>query len=258
LFKPLAYTKTFSMIVAAALAVTLDPAMRLMFTRMRDFTFRPRWLSRIASAILVGKIYSEESHPISRILIAVYAPICAFTLRRKWLVIVAAVATVVLTIPAYQKLGAEFMPPLDEGSLLFMPSTLPGLSITEAQRLIQTQDRIIMRFPEVQSVLGKAGRAETSTDPAPLSMMETIIVLKPPDQWRRTSTWYSDWAPDWMTRLLRHFTPDQVSTEQLVEEMNQALKLPGASNAWTMPCQEPHRHVDDRYPYSGRREDCGS
>ena len=235
LFKPLAYTKTFSMIVAAVLALTLDPAMRLLFTRMHDFDFRPRWLARTASAVLVGKIHSEENHPVSRILIAIYEPICALTLRWKWLVIAAALATVVFTVPIYEKLGSEFMPPLDEGSLLFMPSTLPGLSITEAQRLIQTQDRIIMRFPEVQSVLGKAGRAETSTDPAPLSMMETVIVLKPHDQWRRTPTWYSDWATDWMTRVLRHFTPDHISTEQLVEEMNRALKLPGASNAWTMP-----------------------
>src|SRR5262249_25953072 len=150
-----------------------------------NFNFRPRWLSRIANAVLVGKIHSEENHPISRILIALYQPVCAWTLRWKWLVIAAAVATVILTLPVYETLGSEFMPPLDEGALLFMPSTLPGLSVTEAQRLIQTQDRIIMRFPEVESVLGKAGRAETSTDPAPLSMMETIIVLKPRDQWRR-------------------------------------------------------------------------
>src|SRR6266568_798625 len=131
LFKPLAYTKTFSMIVAAGLAITLDPAMRLLFTHMQAYNFRPRWLSRIANAVLVGTIHSEETHPISRILIAVYAPICAFVLHWKWLVIAAAVATVVLTIPTYEKLGSEFMPPLDEGSLLFMPSTLPGLSVLE-------------------------------------------------------------------------------------------------------------------------------
>jgi len=235
LFRPLAYTKNFSMIIAAVLAVTLDPAMRLLFTHMKNFSFRPAWLARVANAVLVGKIHSEESHPISRILIHAYEPICAWSLRWKWLVLTGAVAVVVATVPVYERLGSEFMPPLDEGTLLYMPSTLPGISVTEAQRLLQVQDRIVKQFPEVDRVLGKAGRAETSTDPAPFSMMETVIVLKPHDQWRFVDTWYSDWAPQWLRPALRRITSDRLSTEQLVEELDQALKLPGTTNAWTMP-----------------------
>ena len=235
LFKPLAYTKNLSMIVAAVLAITLDPAMRLIFTHMRNFEFRPRWLARATNAILVGKIHSEENHPISRILIRLYEPVCAWSLRWRWVVLTGAIALVAVTVPIYQKLGSEFMPPLDEGTLLFMPSTLPGISIDEAQRLMQIQDRIIRSFPEVESVMGKSGRAETSTDPAPLSMMETVIVLKPHDRWRKRDTWYSSWAPEWLQRPLRRITPDRISTDQLVDEMNEALRLPGATNAWTMP-----------------------
>ena len=235
LFKPLAYTKSFSMIVAAGRAITLDPARRLLFTHMQNFSFRPRWLARVTSAVLVGKIHSEEIHPISRILIRVYEPVCAWCLRWKWAVIVGAVALVALTVPVYQKLGSEFMPPLDEGSLLFMPSTLPGISLDGAQRLMQVQDRLIRQFPEVESVLGKAGRAETSTDPAPLSMMETIIVLKPQSEWPKTGTWYTAWAPHWLLPALRRITPDHISTDALINNMDEALRLPGASNAWTMP-----------------------
>ncbi|MCL5745804.1 MAG: CusA/CzcA family heavy metal efflux RND transporter, partial [Acidobacteria bacterium] len=235
LFKPLAYTKNFSMIIAAVLAITLDPAMRLLFTHMKNFEFRPRWLARVTNAVLVGKIHSEESHPISKILIRLYEPICASSLRWKWFVIGGAVALVILTVPVFERLGSEFMPPLDEGTLLYMPSTLPGISVTQAQQLLQVQDRIIKQFPEVQTVLGKAGRAETSTDPAPFSMMETVIVLKPEDQWRKVDRWYSSWAPDWAKNIFRRFTPDHISSDQLVDEMNQSLKIPGTSNAWTMP-----------------------
>ncbi len=235
LFRPLAYTKNFSMIVAAVLAITLDPAMRLLFTHVRQFSFRPAWLARAANAVLVGRIHGEESHPISRVLIRAYEPVCRWSLRWKWVVIAAALAVVAVTIPIYQRLGSEFMPPLDEGTLLYMPTTLPGISVTEAQRLLQIQDRIIRRFPEVERVLGKAGRAETSTDPAPLSMMETTIVLKPHDEWRSVPTWYSDWAPAWLIPVLRRATSDRLSTEQLVAQMNDALKLPGVTNAWTMP-----------------------
>jgi Cu(I)/Ag(I) efflux system membrane protein CusA/SilA len=235
LFKPLAYTKTFSMIIAAVLAITLDPAMRLLFTHMKNYDFRPRWLARATNAVLVGTIHSEETHPISKILIRLYAPICDLALRWKWFVIAGAVALVAITFPVFERLGSEFMPPLDEGSLLYMPSTLPGISITQAQQLMQVQDRIIKRFPEVSTVLGKAGRAETSTDPAPFSMMETVIVLKPETEWRKVDTWYSSWAPNWAKAVFRRFTPDHISTDQLVEEMNQALKIPGTSNAWTMP-----------------------
>lgn len=235
LFKPLAYTKNLSMIVAAVLAITLDPALRLFFTHARVFQFRPLWLARVTTAVLAGRIHSEEKHPISRLLIRLYEPVCAWSLRRKWVVIGAALATVLLTIPVFRRLGSEFMPPLDEGTLFYMPTTLPGISIGEAERLLRLQDRIITSFPEVETVLGKAGRAETSTDPAPLSMMETLIVLKPKELWRKRSTWYSSWAPEWLKPVLRRITPDHIPAEQLVEELDQALKLPGVSNAWTMP-----------------------
>jgi Cu(I)/Ag(I) efflux system membrane protein CusA/SilA len=237
LFKPLAYTKNLSMIIAAVLAITLDPAMRLLFTHMNNFSFRPRWLARVVNAVLVGKIHSEENHPISRILIRVYDPICRWSLRWKYVVILGAVAMVVLTIPIYEKIGSEFMPPLDEGTLLYMPSTLPGISVTEAEKLMQVQNRIIKGFPEVLTVMGKSGRAETSTDPAPFSMMETIVVLKPHEQWRKVDTWYSkwNWAPEWLIAAFRRVTPDHISTERLVDELNEALTLPGVSNAWTMP-----------------------
>ncbi len=237
LFKPLAYTKNLAMVIAAILAVTLDPAIRLLFTRVDPFTFRPRWVAAIANAILIGKIHSEERHPISRILIRLYDPVCRWALRYKYLVITAALALVAITVPVYQRLGSEFMPTLDEGTLLFMPTTLPGISITEAEKLMQVQNRIIKQFPEVSTVMGKSGRAETSTDPAPFSMMETIIVLKPTSEWRKVKTWYSDWTrvPAWVIDLCRRITPDHISTEQLTNEMNAALSLPGVSNAWTMP-----------------------
>ena len=235
LFKPLAYTKNLSMIIAAVLAITLDPAMRLLLTRVHPFTFRPRWLARVATSVFVGTIHAEEHHPISRVLIAVYEPVCRWTLRWKWLVLALATGLVFATVPAWQRLGSEFMPPLDEGALLYMPSTLPGISVTEAGRLLQTQDRIIRQFPEVERVLGKAGRADTSTDPAPFSMMETVITLKPRDQWRHVDTWYTDWAPAWALPALRRITSDRLSTEALVQQMNEALALPGTTNAWTMP-----------------------
>ena len=234
LFKPLAYTKTFTMIAAALLAVTLDPALRLLFTRMRGVAFRPQWLSRLTNALLIGKIHSEEKHLVSRLLIRLYLPAVKWSLRRKWAVIGSAVALVAITIPVYQRLGSEFMPPLDEGSLLFMPTTTPGISVSEAQKLLQLQDRILMSFPEVERVLGKAGRAESATDPAPLSMMETLIQLKPKAQWRKVNTWYDNW-PAWVKPVFRHIRPDTVSTEELISKMDQALRLPGVANAWTMP-----------------------
>jgi Cu(I)/Ag(I) efflux system membrane protein CusA/SilA len=234
LFKPLAYTKTFAMIVAAVLALTLDPAMRLLFFRKENFRVRPRWLAGLVNGVLVGTIHSEDKHPISRVLMRVYEPVVRAALRWKWLIIAGALALVAVTVPVYLRLGSEFMPPLDEGSLLFMPTTLPGISVAEAQRLMQAQDRILMRFPEVERVLGKAGRAETSTDPAPFSMMETVISLKPKSQWRKVATWYDNW-PQWTKALCAHITPDHISTDQLVTEMNDALRIPGVSNAWTMP-----------------------
>jgi Cu(I)/Ag(I) efflux system membrane protein CusA/SilA len=235
LFKPLAYTKTLSMIVAALLAITLDPVLRVSFTHLRNFNFRPLWLCRTANALLVGTIHSEEKHPISRFLIRLYEPVASWSLRWKWVVIIGALLMVILTVPAFMKLGSEFMPPLDEGALFYMPSTMPGISITEAQKLLQVTDRIIKQFPEVDHVLGKAGRAETATDPAPLSMLETVIILKPKSEWRKVHTWYSSWAPEWLTSIFRHVTPDHISQEELIEQMNKALEITGVSNAWTMP-----------------------
>ncbi|GBC81752.1 Cation efflux system protein CusA [bacterium HR10] len=238
LFKPLAFTKNFSMAIAAVLAITLDPAIRLLFTRAREFDFRPRWLCRLANAILVGKIHSEEKHPISRPLMRVYEPVVHFVLRHPYATIASALLIVALTVPIYFRLGSEFMPPLDEGVLLYMPTTLPGISVTEAARLLQVQDKILKSFPEVERVFGKVGRAETATDPAPFSMVETVVVLKPPDQWPKVKRWYSDWAPPWMQRVLRRIWPDRRTTEELIYGpggLNEALQLPGVVNAWTMP-----------------------
>jgi Cu(I)/Ag(I) efflux system membrane protein CusA/SilA len=235
LFKPLAYTKNFSMIVAAILAITLDPAMRLLFTHAQAFDFRPRWLARLFNGLIGAKIHAEENHPVSRVLMRLYEPVCRLSLEYKWAVIGVSVLMLLVTIPAYLSLGSEFMPELDEGSLLYMPTTLPGLSVTEAQRLLQVQGRILKEFPEVDRVFGKAGRAETSTDPAPLSMMETTVLLKPREQWRKVPTWYSDWAPEWLQFHFRHITSDRLSTKDLIAQMDRALQLPGTSNAWTMP-----------------------
>jgi Cu(I)/Ag(I) efflux system membrane protein CusA/SilA len=223
------------MIVAACLAITLDPALRLLFTRVRRFEFRPPWLCRVANTVLVGHIHSEESHPISRVLGRLYEPVVRWSLRWKWTVIGGSVGLILATVPVFFKLGSEFMPPLDEGALFYMPTTMPGISITEAQRLLQVSDRIIRQFPEVDRVLGKAGRAETSTDPAPLSMLETVITLKPQAEWRRVPTWYSGWAPEWLKPVFRPLTSDRISTEDLVNQLDKALQLPGVSNAWTMP-----------------------
>ncbi len=235
MFRPLAYTKTLTMAVAALLAITVDPALRLLLTRVEPFDFRPRWLCRAINALLVGQVSPEDRHPVSRRLMRVYEPVVRWTLRWKWLVVTAALALIVITIPVFFSLGSEAMPPLDEGAILYMPATLPGISIGQAEQLLQTSDRIIRRFPEVDRVLGKAGRAETATDPAPLSMLETVVILKPRAAWPRIPTWYSSWAPEWAKRVFRRFSPDTISTDELVSEMNQALRVPGVSNAWTMP-----------------------
>lgn len=235
MFKPLAYTKTLAMLIAAGMAITLDPALRLLLARVDRFDFRPSWLCRVANALLVGKIRREEDHAISRWMIRIYEPVVRWTLRRKWAVISGAVALVVVAVPVFLQLGSEFMPPLDEGVILYMPSTMPGISITQAQQLLQTTDGILARFPEVDRVLGKAGRAETSTDPAPLSMLETVIVLKPRSEWRHVDTWYSSWSPDFVKPLLRHITPDTISSTELVHLLDESLKVPGVTNAWTMP-----------------------
>jgi copper/silver efflux system protein len=236
LFRPLAYSKNLAMAIAALLAVTLDPAMRMLFARIEPYRFRPRPLAWLATQALVGKYYSEELHPISRFLHRIYEGPCRFVLRHARVTIAASVALVALTIPVYMKLGSEFMPPLNEGTILYMPSAVqPGMSVAEAQNALQLQDKILRTFPEVERVFGKAGRANTSTDPAPFSMMETTVVLKPESAWREKKQWYSAWAPEWLKGSLRPFWNDRISEEELKDEMNAALQLPGISNAWTMP-----------------------
>ena len=166
----------------------------------------------MANAVLVGKIHREEKHPLSRVLMWMYQPVVEFALRFKWLVVLAAAAVVAVTVPVYFRLGSEFMPPLNEGVLLYMPTALPGLSVTEGTRLLHLQDKILKEFPEVQSVFGTIGRANTPTDNSPMGMVNTTIVLKPKEQWRSGMTF-----------------------EKLVAEMDRALQFPGFPNTWTMP-----------------------
>ena len=235
LFKPLAYTKNLSLVVAAFLAITLDPALRVSMTTFKVYRFKPRWLAGAANALVGGRVRPEEDHPVSRALMRLYEPVVAWALTHRALVLGGALTLVLATIPIYRQIGSEFMPPLDEGSLLYMPTTMPGISIAEAQRLLQVSDTILKGFPEVDRVLGKAGRAETSTDPAPLSMLETVVTLKPRSEWRKTETWWTGWAPGLIRPILRRITPDHLSHEALVTELNEAVKLIGVSNAWTMP-----------------------
>ncbi len=235
LFRPLAYSKNLAMGLAAILAITLDPALRMMFARIDPFTFKPKFLANLASHALVGKYYSEEKHPISLALFRIYEPACRFVLRRPKTVIAAAIGMVLLSIPVYLKLGREFMPPLNEGTMLYMPTTLPGLSVAQAQDLLVRQDKLLKGFPEVERVFGKAGRADTSTDPAPFSMMETTVVLKPQSQWSAKERWYSKWAPNFIKPILRPIWPDRISWDELVAKMDSVVRFPGVTNAWTMP-----------------------
>lgn len=235
MFRPLAYTKTMAMSVAALMAITLDPALRLLLTRVRRFEFSPAWLCRLINALLVGRIRPEEKNPISRSLMRLYEPAVQWTLRHKRIMFAAAGALILSTIPVLASLGSEFMPPMDEGTILYMPTSIPGISIDQAHQILQTTDRILKQFPEVDHVLGKAGRAETATDPAPLSMLETMITLKPREQWRHTDTWYSRWAPEGVKTILRHITPDVISSDELIARMDAAVRVPGVRNAWTMP-----------------------
>ncbi|HKZ77497.1 MAG TPA: efflux RND transporter permease subunit [Pyrinomonadaceae bacterium] len=238
LFKPLAYTKNFSMAIAAFLAITLAPAMLMLLMRRDPYRVRPRFLSRLVNGFLVGTIHSEENHPISRPLMKIYHPVCDLVLRHTWTVVILAVIAVVLTIPVFNRLGSEFMPPLNEGVLLYMPTTMPGISVTQTERLLQVMDKQLKSFPEVKRVFGKAGRAETATDPAPFSMMETVVELKPESEWPKVPRWYSSRAPDWLQGILRRAWPDHKSMDELIYGpggMNEALQLPGVSNAWTMP-----------------------
>jgi copper/silver efflux system protein len=192
LFGPLAFTKTFAMAAAALLSVTLVPALMILFVR--------------------GRIVPEHRNPVNRLLVGIYRPLIAAVLRARVATLVLALGVLVATIWPARQLGSEFMPELNEGTLLYMPTTLPGLSVTKAAELLATQDRIIKAFPEVASVYGKAGRAGTATDPAPLEMFETIIRLKPPEAWR-----------------------PGVTLASLRAEMDKALQFPGVSNAWTQP-----------------------
>ncbi|MBI3004467.1 MAG: efflux RND transporter permease subunit [Ignavibacteriales bacterium] len=194
LFKPLAFTKTFSMAFATILAITLSPPLIALWVR--------------------GRIRSEKENPISRFLIKVYQPTVEFTLKHSKAVVIAAAVLMAITVPVYFQLGSEFMPPLNEGTILYMPTSVPGMPISEAAKVLQVQDKLLKQFPEVQTVFGKIGRAETSTDPAPLSMVETIVTLKPEDQWRPGMTW-----------------------DKLIDEMNEKLKFPGMANIWWMPIQ---------------------
>jgi copper/silver efflux system protein len=192
MFAPLAYTKTFAMAGAALLSITLVPVLMHLFIR--------------------GKILPERKNPVNRFLIWIYRPVIAWVMRWKKLTIGAAVVMLSVSVFPAMKLGSEFMPVLNEGSLLYMPITLPAVSVTKSAELLQTQDKIIKSFPEVASVFGKAGRANTATDPAPLEMAETIINLKPESEWR-----------------------DGMTIDKLIAELDQALQIPGVSNAWTMP-----------------------
>jgi Cu(I)/Ag(I) efflux system membrane protein CusA/SilA len=234
LFKPLAYTKNLAMAIAALLAITLDPAMRMLFTRMDYAHFRPRWLSGLFNRVSVGRYYPEEQHPISRRLFRIYEPVCNFVLRHKALTIMAALGLIAATVPVYFQLGSEFMPPLYEESILYMPTTLPGISVTEAQKLLQTMDQRLKQAPEVERVFGKAGRAETSTDPAPFSMVETTILLKPPSEWRKKERWHSG-LPEFLQVPLRHIWPDRISSDELIADLDREMQFPGVVNAWTMP-----------------------
>jgi Cu(I)/Ag(I) efflux system membrane protein CusA/SilA len=234
LFKPLAYTKTLAMALAALLVITLDPAVRMLFTRMEPFRMRSRWFAKLMNSVFVGRYYPEERHPISRVLFWLYERPCRFVLRHPKATIGVAALIVATTVPVYLKLGHEFMPPLNEGSILYMPTTFPGISVTEAQRLMETQDRILKQFPEVVSVHGKAGRADTSTDPAPFSMMETVVQLKPMSEWPPKPRLFSSW-PGPLRAVLDHIWPEHISQDELIKEMDRALQIPGSVNAWTMP-----------------------
>ncbi|PWB46187.1 MAG: CusA/CzcA family heavy metal efflux RND transporter [Candidatus Methylomirabilota bacterium] len=192
LFRPLAFTKTFAMFFSSLLSVTLVPLLMILLIR--------------------GKIHPEHKNPISRFLIWVYNPIVHAVLKWRKTTIAVAVLSLLLTIPVFMRLGSEFMPPLYEGTLLYMPVTLPGASITQVSQLLQIQDRIIKHFPEVESVFAKGGRATSATDPAPLEMIETVINLKPEEEWRKGLT-----------------------VERLIDELDNALQIPGVTNAWTMP-----------------------
>jgi len=219
LFKPMAYTKTFVMLASAILSITFAPALR--------------------DVLLRGKIRPEAKHPVSRFIVSIYKPFVYVALRRPKSTVAIGMLALVSAVPLALGLGHEFMPPLNEGDVLYMPITFPNISIEEAKRQLQAQDRILRSFPEVASVFGKVGRSESPTDPAPLTMVETTVRLKPKEQWRKIDKhrWYSSWAPSFVKAPLRVFWPEQttISWEELTAEMNRKMQFPGWTNAWTMP-----------------------
>jgi copper/silver efflux system protein len=219
LFRPLAWTKTFVMLSAAVLSITFAPA-------LRDLLIR-------------GKIKPEAEHPVSRFIIRWYKPFVFVALRRPKSTVLIGLLAILSAVPLALRLGEEFMPPLNEGDVLYMPTTLAGLSIEEAKRQLQAQDRVLRSFPEVASVFGKTGRAETATDPAPLTMVETTVRLKPASEWRKVKVerWWSGRAPAALAPALRVAWPDErrIGWDELVAEMNRAMQFPGWTNAYTMP-----------------------
>lgn len=234
LFRPLAFSKNFAMAIAAILAITLDPAMRMLFARADHFKTKYKWLNKVGDTALVGTYYSEHNHPISQKLFRIYEPAIDWVLAHKKKTLAAALVGMLSIFPGFWLLGSEFMPTLHEGSLLYMPTALPGISVSEAQRVVSEQDKIIKSFPEVETVFGKAGRAETSTDTAPLSMFETTIVLKSKSEWRKNKRWYSA-LPEFAKAPFQRIWPETISEEQLVDEMNEKLAIVGMPNIWTMP-----------------------
>ncbi len=221
LFKPLAFTKTYSMAAAALLSITIVPVLMGWFIR--------------------GKIKPEEANPVNRFLIRIYHPVVDFVLKWRKTTLFVAIALILSIAWPISRMGSEFMPPLYEGDLLYMPTTMPGISITKAKELLQQTDKIIASFPEVERVFGKIGRAETATDPAPLNMLETTIMLKPESEWRKvpTTRFYSDWPAwtNWLKAPLRLLWPEEktITPEDLITELNNAIQFPGLTNAWTMP-----------------------
>ena len=216
LFKPLVYTKTLTMLLASLLSITLVPVLLLLFLRGKGLGKRKR------KALFGG------------FLLKVYSRIVYKVLQHRKKVVLVSLLVVLSSVPLYFRLGSEFMPPLNEGTLLYMPTTMPGISITQAQKLLQKQDEILKSFPQVVSVHGKAGRADTATDPAPLTMMETVIVLKDQREWPKVKRWYS-FLPDFLQFPFRLLAPDFMSWEALIQAMDKKMQFPGLTNAWTMP-----------------------
>lgn len=234
LFRPLALSKNLTMAIAALLAITLDPAIRMLFARADHFKTGSKWLDKIANSVFVGTYYSEFKHPISHRIFKVYTPAIEWVLEHKRKTLLIAFSGIFSIIPGFILLGSEFMPTLHEGSLLYMPTALPGISVSEAQRILTKQDQILRSVPEVQSVFGKAGRAETSTDTAPLSMIETTIVLKDKSEWRKQERWFSS-MPGFLKTPFVKIWPETLSEEALIEELNEKLSFIGMPNIWTMP-----------------------